>query len=147
MNRPISAIIVAIVAACGGSEEALEPPLTFGLPHAASVEITVAPGTYAAGARVPLTVSSLGDPEYNWNPCMRTIERPPDPQWVMVDEPERVCTAEGWILSPGGRTEASTSLPASLPAGEYRFRYGFSRLAGDRYVTDYQVSNPFRVTP
>jgi hypothetical protein len=36
----------------------------------------------------------------------------------------------------------------SAPAGgEYRFRFGFSRAAGDHNITGYQVSNPFTVTP
>jgi len=146
MKRAIRAIVVATLAACG-SGDAVEPPLPFGLPHAASVRITVAPGAYAPGAMVPFTVSGEGDEEYVWNPCLRTVERPPDPQWVTVDEPGRVCTLEGWILRPGGRTEATTGLPPSLPAGEYRIRLGFSRSAGDHNVTDYQVSNPFTVTP
>lgn len=145
MTRSISLMIVATLVACAGGEPF--QPLAFELPHGASVRITVAPGTYAAGALVPLTVSNLGDQEYVWNPCMRTLQRPAELEWVTVDEPERVCTLEGWMLRPGNRTEAATGLPASLPAGEYRFRYGFSRAVDDHNVTDYQVSNPFTVTP
>ncbi len=144
MNRSIAAILVATLAACGSGK--LEP-LTHESLDGAFVTVTVAPGSYAAGAVVPLTVSSFGDEEYVWNPCLRSLERLTDREWITVDEPERVCPLEGWILPSGGRTEAATGLPASLPGGEYRFRYDFSRLAGDYYDTDYQVSNPFTVTP
>jgi hypothetical protein len=145
VSRSISSLLVATLAACG-SGEAFQP-LPFELPHGASVRITVASGPYAAGALVPLTVSNLGDQEYVWNPCMHALQRPGDPEWTTVDEPERVYTALGWILRPGGRTETTTDLPASVPAGEYRFRFGLSRPAGDHNVTEYQVSNSFTVTP
>jgi hypothetical protein len=78
---------------------------------------------------------------------MRSIEVNAGLGWVVVEEADRVCTAEAWMLEPGKRTETSTDMEPARSAGEYRFRYGFSRLVGDSYVTDAQVSNSFTITP
>jgi len=74
------------------------------------------------------------------------LERLEGTGWSSIGE-RRVCTLEGWILSPGKRADASTDLPAALTAGQYRFRYGFSREQGEFSVSDDQVSSPFTVSP
>jgi hypothetical protein len=86
------------------------------------------------------------DVEYVWNPCVRTLERRNAGDWGSVDEGERICTLEGWVLKPHTRTDATTDLPASLPPGEYRLRYAFGRIAGEYNVFDHQVSNSFSIT-
>jgi hypothetical protein len=137
-------ILLSALAACGG--EAFKP-MPYELNDGARVRVDVPAGPYSAGARIPLTVHNEWDEEYVWNPCFRSLERRQGSTWFGVDESDRVCTAEGWILEPGRRTNATTDIPESVQAGEYRFLYGFSRLEGDRYVEDNQVSNSFIVTP
>jgi hypothetical protein len=63
-----------------------------------------------------------------------------------VDEEERMCSLDGWVLEPGRRTEASTRLAAVLAPGKYRLRYRFAR-EGAEAVEDFQVSNEFAVGP
>ena len=74
------------------------------------------------------------------------LERRIGEGWVSLEESERVCTLEGWILELGDRTEATADVAASLPSGEYRLRYGFWRESGEYNVSDYQVSNSFTIT-
>ena len=143
-NQSITALLAAGLVACGGTSF---EPRNHELASGAPVRITVEPGDYRAGTTVPLVVRNLGDVQYVWNPCMRTLERNVGGEWLAGGEPERVCNALGWILDPGKHTETTTDLAESLPAGEYRFRYGFSRRAGDFNVTDLQVSNSFTVAP
>ncbi len=140
----ITSLLCVTLGAC--ADKTIEVPAE-GLIDGASVQITIAAGTYAPGARVELAVRNRSDVEYTWNPCMRTLERRSASGWDAVDEGERICTAEGWMLRPGQRTAAATDLATSLPSGEYRLRYGFGREAGEYMVSDYQVSNSFRVMP
>ena len=128
------------------SERAFEPQAPE-LSDVASVRIMIAAGTYAPGSRVELAVQNQSVVEYVWNPCLRTLQLHSTLGWVSVDEGERVCTLEGWLLRPDQRISATTDLAARLPSGEYRFRYGFGRTSGDYTVSDYQVSNPFGVMP
>ncbi len=142
-NQSITSLLATILVACGGTSF---EPRTHELAAGAPVRITVASGDHRVGTLVPLVVRNLGDVQYVWNPCMRTLERDVGGEWVAGAEPERWCNLLGWVLDPGKHTETTTDLAESLPAGEYRFRYGFSRWAGDFNVTDAQVSNSFTVT-
>ena len=140
-NQSITSLLAAGLAACGGTSF---EPLIHELPDGAPVRITVAPGTYSAGGTVPLVVRNLGDNDYNWDPCSRSLERHIGAEWVTGDERPRVCPSRrGWMLDAGNETETTTRLDTPIPAGEYRFRYGFYRA--DDNVTDQQVSNSFSV--
>jgi hypothetical protein len=112
----------------------------------AAVHISTTATSYSPGAAVSFRVVNQGSVEYVWNPCVRTLERPEAAGWTPVDEGERMCTLEGWVLEPGRRTEASTRLAAALAPGKYRLRYRFSR-EGAEAVEDFQVSNEFAVGP
>jgi hypothetical protein len=143
-NRLTPIILVFTLVTCRGESFI---PMPHELGDGASVRITVPAGPHAAGARIPLSVHNESGVEYIWNPCMRRLERRQGPTWVLVNEGDRVCTAEGWMLEPDRRTEAATDVPNSVVTGEHRFVYCFSRLDGDRYVDDCQVSNSFIITP
>jgi hypothetical protein len=136
-------LMVALVACRGDSFK----PMPYEVGGGASVHITVPAGPHAPGAQVPLSVQSESNVEYVWNPCVRGLEGRQGAMWVPVNEGDRVCTAEGRILRPGRRSEATTEVSTSLSAGEYRFRYDFSRAAGEYNVSDYQVSNSFTISP
>jgi hypothetical protein len=140
----VASLFWVTVGAC--TEESLEPP-SYELSDGAPVRIAVAASTYAPGARVELAVHNQSKVEYVWNPCMRTLEQHSPAGWEAVNEGERSCTLEGWLLRPDQRTDATTGLAASLPPGEYRLRYGFGRVAGEYTVSDHQVSTSFRVMP
>ena len=66
-----------------------------------------------------------------------------------LNRPIASVLAAGLVACGGTSFEPLTHELASEAAwsGVYRFRYGFSRLAGDSYVSDAQVSNSFPVTP
>ena len=143
MNRWLLAVWLLGQGACGHNSF---DPESHELRGGAWVRITVSAGPHRPGTVVPLSVQNAGGHEYIWNPCIRSLERLEGTEWSSIGE-GRVCTLEGWMLSPGKRTDASTDLPAALTAGQYRFRYGFSREQGGFSVSDDQVSNAFTVNP
>ena len=84
------------------------------------VSLTLDRGAYAAGDEVTLTLTNSGTGQYYFNPCPRIVEREENGGWVPVDEGQRMCTMEAWILDPNGARTATTKLPDSLAAGRYR---------------------------
>ncbi|MGH7720337.1 MAG: hypothetical protein ACREON_16020, partial [Gemmatimonadaceae bacterium] len=46
--------------------------------------------------------------------------------WSAVDESQRICTMEAWILEPNATRTAETELPSSLRAGRYRLVIAFT---------------------
>jgi hypothetical protein len=144
--RTLAVTSFACVAVGACTERPFEVP-AYGLNDGAHVLITIAASSYAPGGLVEFAVHNRSDVVYVWNPCTRTLEGQSSAGWVRVDEGERICTLEGWVLRPGERIGATTDLGASLPPGEYRLRYGFGRVAGEYTVSDQQVSNSFRVMP
>ena len=138
----LAAPVIAIaVLACGDSFQ----PQDFELATGARVQIRVPAGPFTPGAVVPISVRNQGGDTYIWNPCYRSLQQRVAGRWLPVDEGERVCTDEAWILVSGDRTDAETDLAPSLEAGEYRFLYQFRRELGARSVGRYQVSNSFLV--
>ena len=138
----VASCLCITVGGCG--KGSIEGP-DYGLGEEASVWIGAAVGPYAPGAYVRLAVHNRRDVSYVWNPCMRTLERRTDAGWIAVNESDRVCTAEGWLLLPDQRTAAATELPSVIRRGEYRFHYSFWRAEGDFGVADLQASNAFTV--
>ena len=137
-----SAICTTVVACSDNNFE----PVPYELSEGAAVRITITAGAQGPGARVSISVHNQSAMEYVWNPCVRTLERRNAADWGSVDEGERICTLEGWVLRPQTRTDATTDLPALLPPGEYRLRYSFGRTVGEHSAFDQQVSNSFSVT-
>ena len=84
------------------------------------VSLTLDRGAYAAGDEVTLTLTNSGAGQYYFNPCPRIVEREDNGGWTPVDEGQRMCTMEAWILDPNGTRTATTELPDSLAAGRYR---------------------------
>jgi hypothetical protein len=144
MNPLHFAALLVSVLGCGGESFA---PLPYEVQAGAPVRISVPEGPHRPGTSIPLSLHNQSNAEYLWNPCMRSLERRIDDQWAHVDEGDRWCTLEGWILKEGGHSNASTDTPSFLPAGQYRFRYSFSREQGNFNVSEDQVSNPFSVAP
>ena len=101
--------LLAATVACTPAPSAPEP-----------VALTLDRGSYAAGDEVTLTLSNSGAGQYYFNPCPRILEREEAAAWTPVDEGQRMCTMEAWILDPNGTRTATTELPGSLAAGRYR---------------------------
>jgi hypothetical protein len=144
MYRLQLAVLLVPLIACGGDAFAPRP---YELQGGATVRIAVPEGPHRPGTLVTISVHNGGDREYVWNPCTRSLELQTSNGWTPVQEKDRWCTLEGWILTSGGHTDASTDIPGFVSAGVYRFHYSFSREVGDYYASDDQVSNPFGVSP
>jgi hypothetical protein len=142
MNRLQLAVLLVSLIACGADAFS---PRAYELQGGAPVRITVTEGPHRAGTVVGISVHNGGDHEYLWNPCIRSLELQTSDGWTPVQEKDRWCTLEGWILESGGHTDASTDIPGFISAGVYRLHYSFSREAGDYNASDDQVSNPFEV--
>ena len=74
-----------------------------------------------------LTLTNSGGGQYYFNPCPRSVERESNGSWAVVDEGQRMCTMEAWILEPNGTRTAPTELPASLAPGRYRIVVALTR--------------------
>jgi hypothetical protein len=141
LANPLAPCFLLVAMAACGSESF--QPMPYELAEGAPVRVTVPTGPYAPGTSVPLLVDNESGVDYTWNPCFRGLERRLGATWAQVNENDRVCTAEAWLLQSGDRVETATDVPRFLLTGEYRFVYCFSRLEGDYYVEDCQVSNSF----
>jgi hypothetical protein len=84
------------------------------------VALTLDRSSYAPGDVVTLTLTNSSADRFFFNPCPRAIEREEGGGWAPVDEGQRMCTMEAWILDANGSRTAPTELPASLRPGRYR---------------------------
>lgn len=101
---------------------------------------------YRAGGQVGMAIVNGTDDTFVFNPCVRVVERQTGTGWTPIEEPDRVCTMEGWLLGPRETQNASTELPATLAPGRYRLGIPMSRDVGA--PTDEKVvatSEPFAV--
>lgn len=102
---------------------------------------------YAAGANVELTIANQSASMFTFNPCLRIVERQDGGTWSRVEERDRVCTMEGWLLQPSETRSATTDLPRTLAPGRYRLALV---LAHEDAATSGQsttaTSAPFSVT-
>ncbi len=121
----VSAAVAALLLACtptpspdpGGADRVSPPPA----PSAQSpVTLTTDRTSYQPGEAVTLTLSNRGTTQYYFNPCPRRLERESGNARELVDEGQRMCTMEAWLLDPNGTRTASTELPTSLEPGRYR---------------------------
>jgi hypothetical protein len=130
--RNVSLVWLLACIGCGpstpGTEQADTPrdttaARTDSAPAAAdstAVELRVDSTSYAAGGQVALTITNHSNTTVSFNPCTRIVERESGSAWVPVEEPNRVCTMEAWLLEPHATRNATTELPSPLEAGRYR---------------------------
>lgn len=149
--RPVSAAAVLFLCNCAA------PPANGGAAGqpgsdvTTPVTVTVERATYAPGSEVTLRIANRSDQRFGYNACTRTVERESGASWVMVPEPDRVCTMELRILEARSTVTARTELPRSLDQGRYRLLLSLLREPDapaapggqpDRLTV---ASNPFRV--
>ena len=94
------------------------------------IEIRTDRSAYRAGDPVELTVLNRGRDTLGFNPCTRTMEREKNGGWETLEEPDRICTMEAWILGPGETRTSRTELPPDMPSGRYRVALAFT-VEGD----------------
>jgi len=119
----LAILAAAIACAPAPSPDAGSPDSAGGTPAPSAqgpVALTLDRASYAAGGEVTLTLTNSGAGQYYFNPCPRIVEREEAGAWTPVDEGQRMCTMEAWILDPNGTRTATTELPDSLAAGRYR---------------------------
>jgi hypothetical protein len=85
---------------------------------------------YRAGDPVELTVVSRRRDTLAFNPCTRTLERERNGGWETLEEPDRICTMEAWILGPGETRTGRTELSPEMPSGRYRVALAFTVEGG-----------------
>ena len=154
-TRLISTLVLAAIAACQPA-----PPGPTGTPSAgadtAGADTTQAMGPlelrtdrerYQADDQVGLTFVSHAEATYSFNPCLRTVEREGGGGWEAVEEPDRVCTMEAWLLEPGATRTADTDLPGSLAAGRYRLVVPFTKEDPPPAEHTQAVSAPITIAP
>ena len=123
MKHTLLALLAAAIACTPSPSPAGGPAdsaAVSGPPEQGPVSLTLDRTSYAAGDAVTLTLRNSGAGQYYFNPCPRIIEREENGAWTPVDEGQRMCTMEAWILDPNGTRTATTELPDSLAAGRYR---------------------------
>lgn len=114
--------------------------------NATTLELRTDKDRYAPGATVTLTVVNGTGDTYAFNPCTRMVQQEGTGDWRPVDEPQRVCTMEAWLVEPHTSRSGDTELPGTLEAGRYRVGLSLSRQ-GQAPATEHAlvVSEPFMV--
>lgn len=123
------------------------PPAADSPAPAGPVTLTTDRNSYQAGATVSLTLTNADSVQYYFNPCPRVVEREAAGAWAAVDEGQRMCTMEAWILQPRGTRTAQTELPRSLTPGRHRIVISLTAEGGQSAQAVQAVSAPFTVTP
>jgi hypothetical protein len=119
MIRPlVFGAVVVLGAACRSGDEA--PAAALSPDRPGPVTLALDRAAYRPGDEVRLTLSNAGAARYWFNPCTRALERRVEGGWQPA-EPDRICTMEAWELAAHATVSATTTLPTSAPAGEYRF--------------------------
>lgn len=159
--RHTAAVLLAVLAACAAPDRGAADSVALDTGGAAPRGGSAAPDTtgattlelhtdkerYAPGATMTLTVVNGTDRTYAFNPCTRMVQKEGSGDWPPVDEPQRVCTMEAWLLEPRSRRSGDTELPATLEAGRHRIGLSMS-IQGTAPATEYAlvVSKPFTVS-
>lgn len=109
-----------------------------------AVRLTVEPGEVRAGDEVTLTLVNGTEHHIGYNLCPAVLDRREGSDWVERPErPAEFCTMELRVLEPGGSTTYPHTVPAGLPAGEYRFRVGVEAPLGEGRLEI--ATPPFRI--
>jgi hypothetical protein len=123
-------------------------PDTTPAPASPTVTLTTAKQQYRPGETITLALTNHSGATYSFNPCTRTMEHRDGSRWTSVNEGQRMCTMEAWLLSPHASRSAKTELPAGLSAGTYRVILSLTaneRRSPAQHVT--ATSAPFTVAP
>lgn len=97
--------------------------------------LTVEPDRVSAGGQITLTLRNRSDRQLGYNLCPVAIERRDGDEWELRQEqPAEACTMELRILDPGAEDTFQHTMPATLPAGTYRFRAQVEWPLGDEQV-------------
>ena len=96
----------------------------------APIEIRTDRTAYRAGDPLELTVLNRRRDTLAFNPCTRTLEREQNGGWEPLEEPDRICTMEAWILGPGETRSGRTELPSEVSPGRYRVVLAFTPEGG-----------------
>lgn len=109
-----------------------------------AMELGVEPGEVRAGEEVMLTLVNGSSGDLGYNLCVATLDRREGGQWVERPEPPaEFCTMELRVLGPDDSASFRHTIPAGLPAGEYRFRTGVEAPVGGPRVE--VESHAFRI--
>lgn len=101
---------------------------------------------YRAGDPLEITLANGTDQQAGYNLCVSALDARSGADWVAVQIPlVEACTMELRTLEPGGTANFRHTLPAALPAGEYRVRTSVESPLGSGMVG--VASGPFRVNP
>lgn len=117
----------------------LDPSLSPGRP--ATMLSTDRTG-YAPGSLAVIRLRNTTAGPLGYNLCHAALERSTAGGWRRVDE-DRVCTQELRLLQSGGSATYEHRLPASLQAGEYRYRTQVEHQGAHR--TEEVFSNSFAI--
>jgi hypothetical protein len=110
-------------------------------PHTGSTDgptvadLTVEPAQARAGGEAILSLTNRSDHEIGYNLCPAVLDRRVDGEWERHPEaPAEICTMELRALDPGDSDSYRHTLPATLPAGTYRFALGVEWPLGEGRV-------------
>jgi hypothetical protein len=111
------------------------------------VQLTVDRTSYAPGATLTMRIVSRSRDALGFNQCSsRAYERQEGSNWVVHQEPARMCTMELRLLMPNETQSVTTDLPAPLPAGTYRLVLTLGRQQSGSAGSVRAVSPSFRVS-
>lgn len=133
---PTLLLVAVLAAACA--------PLEMDGDGTAFARLGLDPTRVRAGDPITLTLTNRSDRQIGYNLCPAVLDRRVGGEWQEHPErPAEVCTMELRILEPGASDTFRHTLPATLPAGSYRFRLGVEwPLGEDRAGV---ASEPFEV--
>lgn len=97
---------------------------------------------YTPGAVAMIRLRNATSGRLGYNLCHSALERSAGGAWRRVEE-DRACTMELRILQAGGTATFEHTLPATLSAGEYRYRTQVEHDGAQRMETVF--SNTFTV--
>jgi hypothetical protein len=120
-------LAVLLFAGCSPNARSADGP-TF-------ADLTVEPAQARPGGETLLSLTNRSDQEIGYNLCPAVLDRRVDGEWERHPEvPSEICTMELRVLDPGHSDSFRHTLPATLPAGTYRFSVGVEWPLGEGRV-------------
>ncbi|MBN8471511.1 hypothetical protein JYJ95_33815 [Corallococcus exiguus] len=107
---------------------------------------------YRPGDTVQLELRNEGTREVGYNLCTVRVESRHGSAWSQIPHlgENEACPLMQHTLKGGARAQGSLTLPAELPAGEYRIAHDVDTLrthTDGRTVQEQVLSNPFLIEP